>query len=519
MKESIQKAVKNLLQQANLRNLNTRFVYANILRELNRNTEEIVTLEELRKIKYVGEKTFKAIISAVNKIDEIEILEKNEEVRNRKNKEETEKDNMTSIIDVSENKNLTHKKYKYIPDDVLDILSSSTDCEILLDKGEEGDIEKHLSDRFSSSCVIVRDHELNKEKKVKEDRGDSESNKNDNKSNKKPRKTANSRVYIPAYRSAPYAVLKALSELKSAHKYLIALKASPFTDAEFNNAVKFSAFSAFKSLEKKGLIYSEIKSKYILTEQGEELCKALFNRSVEIPIEFPIEDKGIKLVIDSREKRSHRDRGFFQSYFTEKGVENSTRYLGVGDFLWINEERILNYIVERKGGSDFGSSISDGRYREQKRRLRISNVHVFYIIENLKYNDNNRNLCKYCLTETKMDGFTVLETEDIKESAAVITAIDAKIRSGDFSEVMSYGSFIEEGTKQIDVHTILLTALLGIRGLGKERAIRLAEVFHTMTGFHAAVSRRGFLMELSKMEICGRALGMSMAKKIIQMLE
>ncbi|XP_054254502.1 crossover junction endonuclease MUS81 [Indicator indicator] len=56
------------------------------------------------------------------------------------------------------------------------------------------------------------------------------------------------------------------------------------------------------------------------------------------------------------------------------------RRLPVGDFLWVARERnpvpgraprelVLDWVVERKTASDLGSSICDGRYREQKFRL------------------------------------------------------------------------------------------------------------------------------------------------------
>ncbi len=65
------------------------------------------------------------------------------------------------------------------------------------------------------------------------------------------------------------------------------------------------------------------------------------------------------------------------------------RKLNAGDFLWIarhktdkKREYVLPYIVERKRLDDFSSSIKDGRFHEQKFRLRRSGIeNVIYLIE------------------------------------------------------------------------------------------------------------------------------------------
>lgn len=63
------------------------------------------------------------------------------------------------------------------------------------------------------------------------------------------------------------------------------------------------------------------------------------------------------------------------------------RHLSVGDFAWIardpaRNELVLPYIVERKRLDDFGSSIRDGRFHEQKFRLMRSGIpNVIYMVE------------------------------------------------------------------------------------------------------------------------------------------
>lgn len=71
------------------------------------------------------------------------------------------------------------------------------------------------------------------------------------------------------------------------------------------------------------------------------------------------------------------------------GVSYFTRRLAVGDFVWIARENcsphreiVLDFIIERKRMDDLASSICDGRFREQKHRMKQSGLgHVIYLIE------------------------------------------------------------------------------------------------------------------------------------------
>ncbi|NWI43443.1 MUS81 endonuclease, partial [Picathartes gymnocephalus] len=75
------------------------------------------------------------------------------------------------------------------------------------------------------------------------------------------------------------------------------------------------------------------------------------------------------------------------------GVPVLLRRLHVGDFLWVAREKdpptghaprelALDVVVERKSAADLGNSLRDGRYREQKFRLRHSGLRCpIYLLE------------------------------------------------------------------------------------------------------------------------------------------
>lgn len=102
------------------------------------------------------------------------------------------------------------------------------------------------------------------------------------------------------------------------------------------------------------------------------------------PIMGPIADKvtilspddwEVVLLIDMREK----DKNLIQNKLLESSVVNEVCTLSLGDFVFVARPRatkklseaiVLDAIIERKTFNDLNSSIIDGRYEEQKCRLR-----------------------------------------------------------------------------------------------------------------------------------------------------
>ena len=105
----------------------------------------------------------------------------------------------------------------------------------------------------------------------------------------------------------------------------------------------------------------------------------------------------VHLVLDNREVRTKDDRDYIADELTKKGTKPIVRPLELGDFFWVakchdpnllsrhgeeGSEICLDWIVERKRLDDLVGSITDGRFQEQKFRLRKSGVkNVIYLIE------------------------------------------------------------------------------------------------------------------------------------------
>ncbi|KAI0428877.1 hypothetical protein F5Y09DRAFT_332288 [Xylaria sp. FL1042] len=125
--------------------------------------------------------------------------------------------------------------------------------------------------------------------------------------------------------------------------------------------------------------------------------------SVDLPTFRPIRlapgTFTVHLVLDVREVRAKTDRDYMQEELTKKGVKPIMRSLELGDALWVakchdphflsrtgseGDEVVLDWIVERKRLDDLVYSIRDGRFHEQKFRLKRSGIkNVIYIVEEI----------------------------------------------------------------------------------------------------------------------------------------
>jgi len=100
----------------------------------------------------------------------------------------------------------------------------------------------------------------------------------------------------------------------------------------------------------------------------------------------PLREWQIILLIDIRERRNETDRQNMLSKLSRGGVRCEFRSLSIGDFVWIarrgETEVVLDCIIERKKLSDLSQSVIDGRYAEQRERLKLTRLkRLIYLIE------------------------------------------------------------------------------------------------------------------------------------------
>lgn len=119
---------------------------------------------------------------------------------------------------------------------------------------------------------------------------------------------------------------------------------------------------------------------------------------------------------------------------TKLDVLFEIRHLKVGDFAWIARckrkkiELILPYIVERKRIDDLNASIIDGRFHEQKYRLKQSGItNLIYIIEDHEKNQKltipYSSLMQASINTLIQDDFSLKYTKSHKDSMFYLSSL------------------------------------------------------------------------------------------------
>ncbi|ORY88022.1 hypothetical protein BCR35DRAFT_324374 [Leucosporidium creatinivorum] len=146
----------------------------------------------------------------------------------------------------------------------------------------------------------------------------------------------------------------------------------------------------------------------------------------------------VVLIVDTREiGTSKSKRTEMIDELTKVGVEVDRKMLPLGDMLWVarrvdasgrptgKDDVVLDAIVERKRLDDLCTSIKDGRYTEQKQRLRNSAItDRIYLIE--KY-DSEAQYSQFgkaiwtCKSQLQVnDGFSVHESVNFKDTISFL---------------------------------------------------------------------------------------------------
>ncbi|XP_071455291.1 crossover junction endonuclease MUS81 isoform X2 [Hetaerina americana] len=249
----------------------------------------------------------------------------------------------------------------------------------------------------------------------------------------------------------------------------------------------------------------------------------------------------VQLFVDSGETNGFKGRSnsskaskdVLLNQLSAAGVSFEVRKLSVGDFAWgcipdhlalgntaavkmDDEILMLPYIVERKRVDDLGSSIRDGRFHEQKFRLKKSGMwQVIYLIEGLseklgvtdKESSRGLHLPVSTLQQASantevVDRFLVRDTKGLKETAEYLVLMTNSLATlfqgkklkrvrkddlpqfsvaDDMAELISLLEFNKSSVKckDLTVSQMFIRHLLQIRGLSVEKAQAIIERYPT----------------------------------------
>lgn len=253
----------------------------------------------------------------------------------------------------------------------------------------------------------------------------------------------------------------------------------------------------------------------------------------------------VHLVLDVREIRAKTDRDYMQEELTKKGIKPIMRSLELGDAQWVakcqdpellrrggaeGDEVVLDYIVERKRLDDLIGSIKDGRFHEQKFRLKRSGVrHVTYLVEEIsldrehfsKYEDSVQS----AIASTQVvNGFTVKKTQKMDDTIRYLArmtemlkkryesqplrVIPTKVITAQnylpllkhlretqprASHYISYPAFASLVSKSdlLTLRDLFLKMLMCTRGITGEKAIQIQKIWKTPNEFVKAFEQCG----------------------------
>lgn len=106
--------------------------------------------------------------------------------------------------------------------------------------------------------------------------------------------------------------------------------------------------------------------------------------------------KSFEFIIDTREKKIIE---YFQGDDSKKFENVRVQTLDIGDVHCIREGKTV-LVIERKSLDDLAASIKDGRYREQKLRLKSSGLEFVYLLEGIVRNTGSHSKINRLPTKT-----------------------------------------------------------------------------------------------------------------------
>lgn len=364
------------------------------------------------------------------------------------------------------------------------------------------------------------------------------------------------------------------------------------------NLPKRLEISDDRSILNRGILSSPLKD-YSLTVNSEKDKKDCFNDSlvqkdsndskkhdpenkVYDGVRYDIwtfEEFEIVLIIDNREIRSQLERDFFRNRITDLGILCEVRPLAVGDVVWIarhkktNREVALNYICERKRLDDLASSIKDGRFKEQKSRLKRSGMkHYYYLVEEMVAGSsiNTQDMSEAIQTSLSstmlVSDFYIKKFRSIEDTIIFLASLTNVIsrqlekngtrllvlkpkavnnhteyidliqnfrlkferRKTSYECVCLFSSFQEAMTKTgtTTLKELFIAMLMAIRGVSLERAVvlqnyfqtpkRLLEFFHIDNAHLSESEKKVLLHNIFSTQIGNKKIGKALLEKIYE---
>ncbi|KAK4234997.1 ERCC4 domain-containing protein [Achaetomium macrosporum] len=279
----------------------------------------------------------------------------------------------------------------------------------------------------------------------------------------------------------------------------------------------------------------------------------------------------VELVLDNREIRAKTDRDYVQEELAKRGIKPTVRALELGDVLWVarcktpgwlarqgaeGDEVVLDWIVERKRLDDLIGSIRDGRFHEQKFRLRRSGVkNVIYLVEEISMDATHFQKYEEAVQSAMasmqvVDGYFLKRTQKMDDTIRYLASMTRMLKTmyerktlhviptgvltaknylplvkhlretqPSASHHISYPAFASLASKSSNMclRDLFLKMLMCSKGVTGEKAIEIQKVWKTPNEFVKAYEQCGSGEEgkRRKMDLVSNRLGHLVGRKKI----
>ena len=215
----------------------------------------------------------------------------------------------------------------------------------------------------------------------------------------------------------------------------------------------------------------------------------------------------------------------------------SARQLEIGDIIFSHKQNILA-VFERKTASDLSSSIVDGRYAEQKKRLHLFSsthgVQVVYIIEGctiMCHNDSR--LSESSLSALKMSMFfdqdiKVVYTEDTTRTVEFLQRaflfFSSNLKSAECPKATMDDIMCMKKNRLITPANLFRLQLAQIPGVSVKLSQMISSTFdNSAVQFFASLAKDGSIAMEERISALqtrsNRTIGVKTARKILQYIK
>lgn len=228
------------------------------------------------------------------------------------------------------------------------------------------------------------------------------------------------------------------------------------------------------------------------------------------------------LIIDNRENK-------LITLFQQAAIEHIVESLDIGDILMKVEYDGTQHevYIERKTLSDLDSSVKDGRYSEQKCRMKSNCPHCIYLIECYDSFDKMNPICKGSIINTLLrDKMQVIFSKDLQDTYVVINEIYKRIVSnpekyfssedGDVTRTYLQKSLVnKKKSGNINKHSVFIKQLSLIPGISYVKAKAIVDLSNTSSIYELAEKIKGGEFKLSSVPSIGIKLDNSIRSFIL----